>query len=519
VSERATPAQIQAAPVSLSAAARFSFVQIRKAWPALVLCAAAVVAQAILGTSTDVSWLTTLCEKMLDGQRPYVDVIESNPPAAFLIYMPAVLAARAIGVAPEFMIGLFGFSAIGASVGLCTLILSRAGLAHRFGPGGLVLVLVVLAVLPGAVFDQREHLALAAGLPLLATLAARASSAEVGLALRVVAGLGAAIMASIKPYFALMIIATLPYLGWRIGLKGLVASLELYSTAIFGAFSVAAVFAFFPAYLDKVAPLVAAIYLPQRQSWLTLATNPGLLCWLVLGRYVILLGRDRLGDPLVAIPGLASLGAVAAFLLQGKGWPYQVYPAVALIALALGPLISKTPQATRQHRLLALPAICAGTLVIAFGYFCNLPRQDSAALERLVASVAPHPKIVVIGSDIALGHPLTRNVGGVWVGTFPFLWITDTIYFWREQGKLDSAAEARYAPFLRYDRETLVADIDGKKPDAILIADDNWKGWAFSHTDLAAALADYTPVGAVGEVTVYGRKLGLRRLNSDNDPP
>jgi hypothetical protein len=250
-----------------------------------------------------------------------------------------------------------------------------------------------------------------------------------------------------------------------------------------------------------------------------LLVRPGFLCWLALGRYVIILGRGRLDDPLVAVPALVSLGGIGAFLLQGKGWPYHAYPAVALIALALAPMQSEIWRTPWRGRL-AMPKIAiSAILVAAFIHFCSVARIDSSALERLVASFSPHPKILVIGPDIALGHPLTRNIGGDWVGTFPCLWITDTIDFWRQQGRIDATDEAKYESYLRYDRETLVADIRSKQPDVILVGQATWKEWAFAHADVALALADYAPVGALGEITVYGRKLGLRRLTNDGDPP
>jgi hypothetical protein len=43
----------------------------------------------------DTSWLITVVERLRAGQRAYVDVMETNPPMAFLIYWPAVaLASR-----------------------------------------------------------------------------------------------------------------------------------------------------------------------------------------------------------------------------------------------------------------------------------------------------------------------------------------------------------------------------------------------------------------------------------------
>ena len=59
---------------------------------------ALTMAQQMLGhLNADNSWLFTAAELLLDGGRPYVDFIESNPPASFLIYFPAVCLARSLG--------------------------------------------------------------------------------------------------------------------------------------------------------------------------------------------------------------------------------------------------------------------------------------------------------------------------------------------------------------------------------------------------------------------------------------
>ena len=57
--------------------------------------------QSLIGLDTDVSWLITVGEKMLDGQRLYIDIFEVNPPASVWIYFPGIAVARAIGVTPN----------------------------------------------------------------------------------------------------------------------------------------------------------------------------------------------------------------------------------------------------------------------------------------------------------------------------------------------------------------------------------------------------------------------------------
>lgn len=480
----------------------------RAGWTIAAVFVLSAAAQALFAPSSDVSWLITFCEKVLAGERPYIDVIESNPPAAFLVYMPAVFAAEITSLPAELLVAVSVFVAIAGSLALCALILIRAGIAARLGAPGLAIAAAVLALLPGRQFAEREHIALIAGLPLLAALTARASGAKVEAPLALLVGLGGALMASIKPHFALIVLAVLPYLVRRIGLTGLLRASELYVAAAAAALGLALTAVFFPAYLDKIVPLATLVYVPVRTPLLGLALNQGFLCWATLGVTLLLLARGRISDCVVAAPALGSIGAAAAFLIQGKGWPYHLYPAIALMALALGACMAEPTSDFRRRATAA--AIGASGFIFAFVYFSHPPREDEAPLERLVAALAPHPKVLTIGPDIALGFPLTRNVSGTWVGAPMGLWITASIDYLTRKSAPDEARRRRYEAYLRFDRERLVAEIATKKPDAILVENAKWRDWAFAHPDVAAALADYAPVGAVGEVTVYGRKLGLR---------
>src|SRR5437868_13748013 len=64
----------------------------------------------------DVSWLITVNEKMLAGQRLYVDIIEVNPPASIWLYTSFVWLAHQLQLRPEAVIvAAFIGSALAAS--------------------------------------------------------------------------------------------------------------------------------------------------------------------------------------------------------------------------------------------------------------------------------------------------------------------------------------------------------------------------------------------------------------------
>jgi hypothetical protein len=527
---------------------------------AAILLAAALAIQLSSPTVTDVSWLITLCEKTLDGQKPYIEFIESNPPAAIFIYMPGVALARLTGAAPEITVVLVGFCVLAISLALSGLILVRAGHAARLGPAGLVIAVAVLAMLPSRVFDQREHLGLIAGLPLLAAMVARASGARIAPILLMLAGLGGGIMAAIKPYFALMILAPLPYVVWRAGLRKAVASLELIAAVVVGVLYVAIVALFFPAYLETVAPIVMAVYTPVRESLVAMLGGEGFICWLLPAIYLFVGARDRLREPVVAVPALASAGAILAFLIQGKEWPYQSYPAVALIALSLGfamiegahivsrvilgalvffffvaaphlwpsslgylshvavaicvlfiaarTLVERTPQSRAAIAWLSYPAI-AVTLAFAFTWFSH--QNGSPPLQAAAMRIAPHPKIVEISQDLGVGHPFTRQVDGVWAQRVPSLWITSGARALLKNNK-DPSARAKLESYLRLDRDMLIEDIRSNRPDIILISNrfGEFHDWAFADPLIAAELANYSLYARDGELNnetfLYARK-------------
>jgi hypothetical protein len=64
-------------------------------------CSVAMASRHVVAANTDVSWLLIAGERMLDGQRLYADILETNPPMSVLVYIPAILIGRAMGLPAE----------------------------------------------------------------------------------------------------------------------------------------------------------------------------------------------------------------------------------------------------------------------------------------------------------------------------------------------------------------------------------------------------------------------------------
>jgi hypothetical protein len=368
-------------------------------------------------------------------------------------------------------------------------------------------------------------------------------------------------MAVIKPPYALVAIVLLPYLVRRAGIAALLKSVEYYVAAAIGLAYVAAVPPAFPDYVANILPIGLDLYAPIREPVASLLAAPGLLFAFVLVVCALRLARDDPGDPLVAIPALAGLGALAAYLVQGKGWLYQAYPTLAFFALAGGAALARFAQPKPRVALgaatflaaalgllalgrwpLPLAFVAAGVgaalawglegrrgaapiaemgVAAMFGAACGLfaiNGIETPGIARALASLGPHPTVASISESLAFGHPMVRRVGGVWVQSVPSLWITAAARRRIDENPGDAALAERMRVYIDADRDRLVADLERNRPDALLVGrlDTRFHQWAWSDPAITAARADYrlyaaeTDTGFPAELWVRADLFGLR---------
>ena len=107
------------------------------------------VSVALRGEATpDVSWLITMCERMLNGERAYVDIIETTPPVPMLLYMPGALVAKFIGGTPEAATFAFAYACAFGSLWLAARILPSR--LSDGVPAWLALTPVAVGALPSS---------------------------------------------------------------------------------------------------------------------------------------------------------------------------------------------------------------------------------------------------------------------------------------------------------------------------------------------------------------------------------
>jgi hypothetical protein len=142
--------------------------------------------------------------------------------------------------------------------------------------------------------------------------------------------------------------------------------------------------------------------------------------------------------------------------------------------------------------------------MIATGFFWLTRSVDYTPLAETIHRHVAQPKVLVISWNLALGHPLVRQVGGKWAQRVGSLWITESAEMLLETEKSPETA-ARLAQYVARDRRMLLEDIDREKPDIILL-DGDWEERVRADVALAERLGAYSEIGRVQKIIIFQRR-------------
>lgn len=435
-----------------------------------VILLAAVPWQLRWGVIPDTSWIITMTERVLAGERLYVDIVETNPPFTVWLYLPPVALAGWTGLSPEVAVHLYVYGLCVAGLGGAALVARQAAFAEN--PALLALLpafLALLTIFPGNSFSEREHIGVALLLPLLVLAAWRASSDTPhtpSLVSGVLAGLCGAVIVLVKPYYALLIvIAALYVAARRRSLMPLLFPEYLVAAAVCAAYLVV-VLRLHPEFLNDVYPVVADTYLRVSLDWTAFSNYFFIfVVWLCL---ILRLGAGAPTRPLATVLALVSAVAYVPLFYQGKGWPYHAYPA---IALGMGALLCHVFASRVSRRLEAVQML----FLLVFMAVASLPYLQTQKPDRdFVATIrdaVEQPVVALIGSDLAAGHPLNRMVGGRWTSVYCSDWLgVFAIYLaMTEELKGNDAEAARYRTMAERLVDEKMAELESARPDLILL--------------------------------------------------
>lgn len=450
----------------------------------------------VVPIDADVSWLITVSERVLAGQRLYVDVFEVNPPASVWLYLPQVALAHATGIRPETIIVLITtLLAMLSALGTVRLASGKEPALHPM----LVLLLVgfVLLVLPGGLYAQREHYALILMVPIAAVMARIAGRGPIGRAALLAAGAAAGLVIVIKPFFLFAILLPAVYAAnagkaWRpILLAGAGAAL------VTAAYAVGVLIAT-PAYFDAI-PMLAQIYGPMRERTAELLLGSAVLLPAALIALAWLLRSGTLTRFQIVL-ALAIAGFTVAVLAQGKGYWNHALPGFGLGLVMLGWSVL-SPRLRTDGRHLGSMALAGLGLALLYATLSIQPPPGLVAALR--AAAPPNPSIITLGTELATGHPAVRLVDGQWGGSRASLFTAAGVRYRTANRTRDVTPELER--WYREDLRLFARDVARNRPKVLLV-EDKASAWLRREPEVIAVLRDYRPAARAGKIAIWLRK-------------
>jgi hypothetical protein len=448
---------------------------------------------ASLVLNPDVSWFYYVAQKLLGGAVLYLDLVEPNAPFASISMIPAALLGRITSLSPFHAILIYVTLLGGLSCWVCARIIDRYGLS-RVRAGGLKLALFLgIFFLPVSLFGEREHLFCILAMPYLLTLPLRGIEPADFAFGRCCIGFVAGLAVNLKPPFGLVIVAaeSLSLLTDRRRALFRPEQIGLAASAIL---SIPIYPLVFPRYASDVVPWVVDLYgaFADTPTTIRKAAEWGGAALLMFFAW----GRDA--NPAMErwrrLMLVVTAAWLAIFVIQDKGWDYQIFGASLLVVLLAGAALQA--QGARPVGRGAAAA-CALLLIVRAGAQFEAPDYVESHFPTIRRLILQTPgSFQVLTSAGTPGFPFAVETGHEWASRYGCLMLLPGIV----------AAEARgehsrwEAPF----RQAVAEDLASFKPPLIFVQTEQLPGlpvhfdvlaWLLRDPRFAALWAQYRPDG------------------------
>jgi hypothetical protein len=404
----------------------------------------------------DVSWINYGVTRLLSGAKLYDDIVEVNPPTIYYLSMPPIWLATVTGYdsSPLYVLWVMLVAALSASIGYFTFNDKR--------PQTLALCLAyacLVTVLIGEAFGQREHLMIMLLSPYVFLKIAKLEKPGSRPVLAVLIGVLAAVAIALKPHYLLVIIALEAMEMYR--RKRFAFSAETIAGLLTALVLLAGLLVFHPEFFKAIIPLAAKAYLPfYRESTTTILGMFGLTVSL-LTIQVFAEKRGGFQGPGSALL-TASAASALAMLLQFRGFPYQILPALFFLIMSSAYWIF-APKPT-EATWIAFP----GIIVLTFLMRLNSPLAYQAAYPP--AELTPKgTSIAIFSTNIGDGFPFAPAKGLVWTSRFPSLWFMPFLFESDRAVRMNLPIDQSDVNLAVEFRKQVLDDLIASKPDMIMM--------------------------------------------------
>lgn len=418
----------------------------------------------------DQSWYLISVQKILAGARPYVDVIELNPPLNFYLVMPAVYLAELLGVRSDpVFIAYVIVLALVSTLWARRLLLGVPGIATAHANLAAAIALLSTTALVVFDFGQRDVLMVIFALPYLALSMRRIEGDSVRPAGALAVGLWAALGICLKHYFLVFPLATEIAIHLKRRRLSDLFRPEVMAVGLACVGYALAVVTLFPAYLETIVPLARLTYFaygvhfPESLLCAEILTFP-----LVFGAYLAM-RRDSGPKPWLDMVAAWTLAALVSYVIQNRGFTYHADPLrIMLVFLAISLVARKSDVPRRLSRIcLVAGLVLIGVRVEVLGLYED---QWAAEAARKLERYGVADGLYTFTAHVFIGFPLANRIDGPWDSRFPCLWPVpgvQRILAAPQDFTAEQVAAARQAD--RYVTDAVVEDFERRLPSVVIV--------------------------------------------------
>lgn len=314
----------------------------------------------------DVAWLMIAAERWLNGSHYGSEIVEINTPAAMLLYVPPVWAAKTTGVGFQYMVDLWlGLVALIAAIltGRAAAAVGKAQANSRHAFISTSLVFCIFTFYPTTEFAQRDHFIALTLLP-YGLMAANGLKTQFCRAERLAAGLMTALALCIKPQYLVVVSAIFIFVvleqttikNWRQVLWNSCRLLQLPLLVPIGAIYIIVVALFFSDWLKLALDFGHVFSVYSRSVLITLLGCSTSIIALIMAGAAISFPFP--GKRYLLTCFVLAIGTFILVQLEGEPWLYHQLPILLFLytgaALAVRSFAAATgatgaPPSRSQH--------------------------------------------------------------------------------------------------------------------------------------------------------------------------
>jgi hypothetical protein len=372
-------------------------------------------------TNADVAWYLYAGARILDGARLGADIIEVNAPLIIVLSMGIEGLARLIGISAITLLPWLITALSCTSIGVCAWLARpwNANVRQWF----LVGLAFVLLIDVGGMMGQREHLLVILVMPYVCLLVREADGRPMRPSAAAVVGIVAAVGFGLKPFFLPAWVALEAYMVVRRGVRALCRAQFVAMLAAFVLYALG-ILVWTPDYLVFAAESLSLYraYQPYGDVPVILSSSFGFV--LLAVAFACFSGRS-VARSLIDAGAILGIMLSFAVFLQGKGWHYQWYPAVALatilFAVAAGALAARSRFITAAGAQ-GIAAFAVILLTMRTYVFWTVAAPEQLEIDALVRRHADGAAILALSSHLHVGFPLVNETKVRWASRYPTMW-------------------------------------------------------------------------------------------------